>query len=332
MIDESRVDLLSAADDGLHAPSDHPWFFESSWWSFYVPERNLGAWIYHWVRPNQSTQGGGVWLYDDSASSHLEVPYYACYEHTEGGVDTEVLEPLRRYRLAFRDRDLITFDFDVCATMPPWIVAEGHFDQMMHVTGDLALHGDTIRVDSIAIARPQLVAAAGTLEGRPHRLLQRRHPRRRVPRQLRVGHARRDERPRARRASSCATDGARRSSTAPACSSAIPNTATSSASPWTPTTRPAGISMRSVRHAAEWRCRSPASTASAGRRSCTGTSTASTRGATTRTPGPFTAGPPSAGRSDRRHPDDRHRRHRRPHRRGDPRPAPGERGRPRHPR
>ena len=110
MIDDSRVELLSAADDRLHAPSDHPWFFESSWWSFYVPERNLGAWIYHWTRPNQSTQGGGCWLYDDTTWSHLEVPYYACYEHAASGVDTEVLEPLRRYRISFRDRDLIAFE------------------------------------------------------------------------------------------------------------------------------------------------------------------------------------------------------------------------------
>jgi len=45
MIDGSCVDLLSAADDGFHAPGDDPWFFESSWWSFYVPERDLGAWM-----------------------------------------------------------------------------------------------------------------------------------------------------------------------------------------------------------------------------------------------------------------------------------------------
>ena len=326
MIDDSRVELLSAADDGLHAPSDHPSFFESSWWSFYVPERNLGAWIYHWVRPNQSTQGGGCWLYDDTTWSHLDVPYYACYEHAASGVDTEVLEPLRRYRISFRDRDLIAFDFDVTATMPPWIVADGHFDQMMHVTGELELHGDTIRVDSIAMRdrswspRPErwkdghvgycsagtrdvafLVNSASGMRGETSD---------RVP-----------------RASSCATDGAPRSSTAPACSSATPSTAICSASSWTPTTPPVGTSMPWARRAAEWRCRSPESTGSAGRRWCTGTSTASTRGATTRTPGRSTAGLHSAGASARRHLDDRHRRRRRPHRHGHPRPPTGERGR-----
>jgi hypothetical protein len=164
MIDDSRVDLLSAADDAFHAPGDHPWFFESSWWSFYVPERNLGAWIYHWVRPNQSTQGGGCWLYDDTTSSHLEVPYYACYENQPydgeldlravafpSGCSMEMLEPLQRYRLGFADRDLIAFDLEFDATMPPWTVAEGHFDQMMHVTGELVLHGETIALDSIAM-------------------------------------------------------------------------------------------------------------------------------------------------------------------------------------
>jgi hypothetical protein len=164
VIDGSRVDLLSAADDAFHAPDDDPWFFESSWWSFYVPGRDLGAWIYHWVRPNQSTQGGGCWLYDGTTPFHFEVPYYACYENMPfdpahdlrditfaSGVSMQAVEPLQRYRLRFADRDLIAFDLDFDATMPPWTVAPGHFDQMMHVTGELVLHGETIDVDSIAM-------------------------------------------------------------------------------------------------------------------------------------------------------------------------------------
>ena len=114
MIDDRRADLLSAADDGFHAPGDDPWFFESSWWSFYVPERDLGAWIYHWVRPNQSTQGGGCWIYDGTTPFHLEVPYYACYEnmpfdrrrparhHVRQRRLDAVLEPLRALSAPFR--------------------------------------------------------------------------------------------------------------------------------------------------------------------------------------------------------------------------------------
>jgi hypothetical protein len=162
--DDSRIDLLSAADDAFHPPTDHPWFFESSWWSFYVPERNLGAWIYHWVRPNQSTQGGGCWLYDDTTYSHLEVPYYACYANMPAddaldlrditfpsGLSMATVEPLQQYRLRFADRELIAFDLDFDATMAPWVGAHGHFDQMMHVTGELVLHGESIVVDSIAM-------------------------------------------------------------------------------------------------------------------------------------------------------------------------------------
>jgi len=164
VIDASRLDLLSPADDAFHAAGEDPWFFESSWWSFYVPERDLGAWIYHWVRPNQSTQGGGCWLYDGTTHSHLEVPYYACYQNMPAddaldlrditfasGVSMETVEPLQRYRLRFTDRDLIAFDLDFDGTMPPWTVADGHFDQMMHVTGELVLHGETLVVDSIAM-------------------------------------------------------------------------------------------------------------------------------------------------------------------------------------
>ena len=164
MIDDRGVELLSAADDGFHAPGDDPWFFESSWWSFYVPEHDLGAWIYHWVRPNQLTQGGGCWIYDGTTPFHLEVPYYACYENMPfdpaldlhditfaSGVSMQAVEPLQRYRLRFADRDIIAFDLEFDATMPPWAAADGHFDQMMHATGELVLQGEALAVDSIAM-------------------------------------------------------------------------------------------------------------------------------------------------------------------------------------
>jgi hypothetical protein len=69
------------------------------------------------VRPNQSTQGGGCWIYDGTTPFHLEVPYYACYENMPfdttldlrdvtfaSGVSMQTVEPLQRYRLRFADR------------------------------------------------------------------------------------------------------------------------------------------------------------------------------------------------------------------------------------
>ena len=146
-------------------------------------------------------------------------------------------------------------------------------------------------------ARPQLVAAARTLEGRPHRLLQRGHPRRRVPRQLRVGHAGRDERPRARglplaRRTACGDR--RRHPRARARSRAR-----------LPATHRRGRRRRG-RPAPPCRGRGAEPNGDADPRSprgllddarAAGTSTASTPGATTRTRGRSTAGPHSAERT-----------------------------------
>ncbi len=169
--DDSRHDLLGPDDDDLHPAGDHPWFHETAWWSFYVPERKLAAWIYNWIRPNIGTSGGGCWLWDDSSHVHWELPYYACYHNLPipgepdprdftypSGVSTTTIEPLAKYRLGFRDRDLISLDLEFTATMPPWVgepsgdppVAR-HLDQLGRLTGDLVLHGERIPVDSIAM-------------------------------------------------------------------------------------------------------------------------------------------------------------------------------------
>ncbi|MGD9703730.1 MAG: hypothetical protein AB7Q42_13195 [Acidimicrobiia bacterium] len=169
--DDSRHDLLGPIDDDFHAPDDHYWFHETAWWSFYVPERKLAAWIYNWVRPNVGTSGGGCWLWDDSTRLHWELPYYACYNNLAipaerdlreftypSGVSTTTIEPLTKYQLGFRDRDIIAFDLEFDATMPPWVgepvgdppVAR-HLDQLGRVTGEVVLRGERIQVDSIAM-------------------------------------------------------------------------------------------------------------------------------------------------------------------------------------
>ncbi|MFI5040378.1 MAG: hypothetical protein ACHQNA_00790 [Acidimicrobiales bacterium] len=178
--DDSRHDLLTAADDAFHAPNAYDdlfrsssarWFHETAWFWWYVPEEKLGGWFYNWVRPNIGTSGGGAWVWDDMTHSHFEVPYYACYANLpfeEGadlrdfrfpsGVAVKCLEPLTRYHLGYADRDLLTVDLDFGAVMPPWVgspvgapPAAIHFDQVGRVTGTMTLHGTSYDVDCLAI-------------------------------------------------------------------------------------------------------------------------------------------------------------------------------------
>jgi hypothetical protein len=165
------IGFVSAADDDFHAPNSDGWFeHETVWLWFCVPERNIGCWVYHYVRPNIGVDGGGVHLWDDTAWHHTETPYYLNYsngrlaqerdmrDHTfASGFRWSTLEPLQKYRMQFHDRDIISFDLEWDAIMDPWIRPTGdppsvsHLDQFGHVTGELVLHGETMPVNCYAM-------------------------------------------------------------------------------------------------------------------------------------------------------------------------------------
>ena len=70
-------------DDNFHVPeSDHWWEHETYWFWFFHPERKLGCWSYHYVRPTIGVAGGGVFVFDDTTWFHMETPYYVNYTNT----------------------------------------------------------------------------------------------------------------------------------------------------------------------------------------------------------------------------------------------------------
>jgi hypothetical protein len=161
-------------DDGLHtdALSDRWWETETAWFSFHVPQRRLGGWLYTMVRPNIGTVAGGVWVWDDTASLPWDVSYSVNYSalalapdldlrHVElpTGVTIDVVEPTAVYDLAYRDGDRLDLQLRFAGVMAPEpLRAVGstfgsahHFDQFGRVTGELSLHGERIAVDCIAM-------------------------------------------------------------------------------------------------------------------------------------------------------------------------------------
>jgi hypothetical protein len=169
-------------DDNFHTPETDAWWeHETVWFWWFHPERRMGCWIYHYVRPNVGVAGGGVFVFDDTAWFHMETPYCLSYSNTAlapqrdlrdftfpGGSRIQMLEPLRRYRLSYADRDTIRYDLEWAAAMPPWVdvsgpldrsrsVQEGgerkprHLDQFGHITGELELHGDHLDIDCYAM-------------------------------------------------------------------------------------------------------------------------------------------------------------------------------------
>ena len=60
---------LVPADDDFHDEeiTDRWWETETCWFSWNVPERNLGGWTYCQARPNANICNGGAWVWDDRA-------------------------------------------------------------------------------------------------------------------------------------------------------------------------------------------------------------------------------------------------------------------------
>ena len=168
-----KFHAFTPEDDNFHAPTPgEPWFTETAWFGFNVPERKMGCWLYAWARQNMGNAGGDVFVWDDSATEPWNLPYYK-YQYTQPLPDkrdlndftfpenysVRTIEPLMKYALSYKDRDIISLDLVFEGLFPPHGFASGeppfdaqpHLDQMGHITGEMVLHGETIPIDSYSI-------------------------------------------------------------------------------------------------------------------------------------------------------------------------------------
>ena len=165
---------FTAADDRFHfhTMSDRWWETETCWFSFAVPERRLGGWVYVLARPNIGTVAGGAWIWDDGGELPWEVLH--CANHTSmrlprdqdlddirlpTGVSVRALEPLTCYQVGYRYEQRVHLDMRFEAVMAPLPLTNvktafahlSHFDQIGHVTGELVLDGERIGIDCYAM-------------------------------------------------------------------------------------------------------------------------------------------------------------------------------------
>ena len=163
---------LGPKDDDFHAPaSDDPFWNETIWFSFSVPERALSGYVYPWVRANQGLFGGGVVVWDAQGNFPWEARVWDwSWNRPLGepgdlrdftfpnGVGIRCLEPLRAYRLSYA-QPACTLDLTFRALIEPYTVGRSdwdaafaaHFDQPGHVSGHLVLEGERIAVDCYAM-------------------------------------------------------------------------------------------------------------------------------------------------------------------------------------
>lgn len=163
------------ADDFLHPrPVDEPYWNETGWFSFMVPERDLSGWVYLYHRPNAGYIVGGVAVWDTTATENYDCLVYdwgEAYKSKPGdemfdfsldnGLTVELLEPLKRVRLEYRGQTAfnagVSIDLEFTATGEPYAGelategmsewGKGHFDQFGRMRGTLVIDGETIVVD-----------------------------------------------------------------------------------------------------------------------------------------------------------------------------------------
>ena len=176
---------LTAADDRLHPPAtDHPWWTETSWFSFDQPGEDVSATFYPMFRPNLGVCSLGVAVWDATAHEPWRVPFARTFWHLPApattdltalrleGFELDCLEPLTRYRVAYREEGLVDVELECTGLRAPHEGGigrgMGHFDQPCRVVGEVTVRGRTIAVDTLGMRdrtwspRPEAGRSTGT--------------------------------------------------------------------------------------------------------------------------------------------------------------------------
>lgn len=159
--------MVTAADDSFHPPgSNHPWWTETSMYSFDIPERNISAVIYPYIRPNLGIATLHVYVWDDAGIEprdvlyglsrwHLPMPAGDLTELELAGLRYRTVEPMRVFTVHYDDGDRLRLDLRYEGFADPHVEFDnrgrGHVDQPCHVTGTVVLDGERIALDGYAM-------------------------------------------------------------------------------------------------------------------------------------------------------------------------------------
>jgi hypothetical protein len=181
-------------DDTFHpGPDDNPYWAETTWWSFNVPERRLGGWLHAQFNTNRGTVTWRVYVWDPSGAHPDQVRYYRTENEVPledpepdlrditvpgGGFSVRMLRPLHDYRIDYADS---ATDFAVHlqfnAVHPPRRFTPGeppfmehtHLDQLGHVTGELLLGGERIAIDCYSVRDRSWAPRGGPAPSAPNK-------------------------------------------------------------------------------------------------------------------------------------------------------------------
>ncbi len=151
-------------DDEFHPPtSDDPYWTETCWFTFTVPERRMSGKLYPFFQTNQGVAAGGAYFWVDDGDDprnclyaknfwHLPIPEQPLSDlQLPNGIRYRCVEPLTRYEIGYDDPDggdEIHVDLTVTAVTPPHYLGESHLDQPCRYEGTIVLRGEEIPVDA----------------------------------------------------------------------------------------------------------------------------------------------------------------------------------------
>ncbi|VWX54193.1 hypothetical protein [Novosphingobium sp. 9U] len=164
---------LSFADHFGEGRTESPYWNESVWFSFSIPERRIHGMIQYYFRPNMGMLNGGPCMWDPTGTFQWNCLYYN-WSHLqaapEGGskfdmearnsLRVKMIEPLQRYKIDY-DKEGFKLDLTWEAIGPVHELHTGdpgqqstakfHIEQPGRMTGTIRRHGESFAVDCFSM-------------------------------------------------------------------------------------------------------------------------------------------------------------------------------------
>lgn len=160
----ARFGQLTEQDEFVHREVEDPHYSvtETYWFSFSVPEENLHGQIYLWMHPNLKITSAGCWMWRGPTRHYLEADHFNFRNYLpyptitdtevqvpEAGLTVRIVEPLEVVEVDYEDASSDTkVSFRATALIPPVARSTSkHFDQPMHLVGEIVLNGQRMALD-----------------------------------------------------------------------------------------------------------------------------------------------------------------------------------------
>ena len=165
----------SKADQLCPSPGKDPYWNESAWFSFSIPERKIHGMIYYFFRPNMNLLVGGPIIWDPSGC-HTWNCLYSDWQHIQAipdgarkynftapnSLSVQVVEPVSQYRIHYDKLGCqIELEWTAIADANEFAMEEHaygattesrfHIEQAGRVKGSVRLRGETYRIDCFSL-------------------------------------------------------------------------------------------------------------------------------------------------------------------------------------